>query len=163
MSTLIEPLRQGGSVVGAILVLSLILYTRCFSLLLQVVRSRRKIGRLDPAAPLPPGRLRAWQEELQDSFERQEAMLRTMIVAAPLLGLLGTVTGMIRTFESLSAQAGQRSMDALAGGISEALIATQAGLCVAIPAVLLVRYAHRQLQKSLHDFTRLLYGPQGGR
>ena len=55
---------------------------------------------------------------------------------APLLGLLGTVTGMIRVFMSIQNMQGQVNPSALAGGIWEALITTAAGLIVAIPTVI---------------------------
>ena len=55
---------------------------------------------------------------------------------APLLGLLGTVTGMIDMFAVISAQ-GSGNAKSLSGGISEALICTQAGMLVAIPLLLL--------------------------
>ena len=64
-----------------------------------------------------------------------------MIAAAPLLGLLGTVSGMVKTFESLSLKAGRKSMEGLARGISEVLVATESGLLVALPALLLVYLA----------------------
>ena len=72
-------------------------------------------------------------------LERYLNTLGTIAAISPLLGLLGTVTGMIRTFSALTANtAGDPS--ALAGGISEALITTAAGLMVAIPALIAYRY-----------------------
>jgi biopolymer transport protein ExbB len=53
---------------------------------------------------------------------------------APLLGLLGTVVGIIQAFQVLSLQKGMGKPEMLAAGISQALVATAAGLCVAIPA-----------------------------
>ena len=60
-------------------------------------------------------------------------------VVSPLLGLLGTVTGIIRAFNAIQA-GGMGDPRALSGGIAEALIATAAGLCVAIPALISYRY-----------------------
>jgi biopolymer transport protein ExbB len=58
------------------------------------------------------------------------------ISAAPLLGLLGTVTGMLATFEALaSGSGGEQTMALVAKGISEALITTETGLVVALPGV----------------------------
>jgi len=72
-------------------------------------------------------------------LERFLNALGTIASISPLLGLLGTVLGMIRTFNTLStAGAGNPMM--LAGGISEALITTAAGLTVAIPALLGYKY-----------------------
>lgn len=155
MKALWQPLlEQGGPVVVAILVLSVVLYTRCFSLLIHLVGERRRIVRECRSGATTLAALREWKEEMQDAFQRQRFTLGAMIAAAPLLGLLGTVTGMISTFGTLADRAGQRSMEDLAKGISEALIATKAGLTVAIPAVLLVYYAHRQLQKGVQTAAR---------
>lgn len=73
------------------------------------------------------------------------ALIGVLVAIAPLLGLLGTVTGMMTTFDVL-AIFGTGNARAMAGGISEALITTQTGLLVAIPGlamkVLLDRQAH---------------------
>jgi biopolymer transport protein ExbB len=69
--------------------------------------------------------------------DRLSANLRPLVVIgmiAPLLGLLGTVWGMIEAFSVISAGDGLGSPEALAGGISQALVTTAAGLAVAIPA-----------------------------
>ncbi len=71
-------------------------------------------------------------------LERYSAVLGTVASIAPLLGLLGTVWGMILTFEVIQAQ-GMGVVANLAGGISQALISTMAGLSVGIPALV----AHR--------------------
>ena len=73
-------------------------------------------------------------------LERFIGVLGTIASISPLLGLLGTVLGMIRTFNTLSTGGAGNPM-ALAGGIAEALITTAAGLTVAIPALLAYRYA----------------------
>jgi biopolymer transport protein ExbB len=74
-------------------------------------------------------------------LERYQRVLATIGYIAPLLGLLGTVSGMIKAFDTISTHSmGDPAM--LAGGISEALITTAAGLLVAIPVVI----AHRIIQ-----------------
>lgn len=70
------------------------------------------------------------------AIERFGAIIIVVAAVAPLLGLLGTVTGMIATFEIIT-EFGTGDPKMLSGGISEALITTQLGLVVAIPAVLL--------------------------
>lgn len=65
--------------------------------------------------------------------------LGTVAAIAPLLGLLGTVIGMIKVFTEIMIQ-GTGNANLLAGGISEALITTAAGLSVAIPALVMHRY-----------------------
>lgn len=69
-------------------------------------------------------------------FERDLRLMRICISAAPLLGLLGTVTGMLATFEALaSGSGGEQTMGLVARGISEALITTETGLVIALPGV----------------------------
>ena len=72
-------------------------------------------------------------------LERYLNTLATIASISPLLGLLGTVTGMIRTFRAITV-AGVGNPSAMAGGIAEALVCTAGGLIVAIPAVVAYRY-----------------------
>ncbi len=77
------------------------------------------------------------KEELAP-FDRDLRMIRVFVSAAPLLGLLGTVTGMLATFQALGSGAGgDKTMGMIAKGISEALITTEAGLVVALPGLFL--------------------------
>lgn len=76
--------------------------------------------------------------EVVHELERYLNTLGTIAAIAPLLGLLGTVIGMIKVFAAITA-AGVGDAQPLAGGISEALLTTAAGLCVAIPALVLYR------------------------
>ncbi|MFB0507554.1 MAG: MotA/TolQ/ExbB proton channel family protein [Thermodesulfobacteriota bacterium] len=73
------------------------------------------------------------------TLERYINVVGTIAAIAPLLGLLGTVFGMIKAFNVISIQ-GVGNPSSLAGGISEALITTAAGLVVAIPTFVLYRY-----------------------
>lgn len=88
-------------------------------------------------------------EAIGDFFERLQAtevapflrdlrILKACVAAAPLLGLLGTVIGMLATFAALSTgSGGDKTMAAVAGGISEALITTETGLVIALPGLFL--------------------------
>lgn len=69
-------------------------------------------------------------------LEKGLAMIKLLAAVAPLLGLLGTVTGMIATFQSISLF-GTGDPKLMAGGISQALVTTMLGLCVAIPLLFL--------------------------
>lgn len=69
-------------------------------------------------------------------LEQPLRMIAVLGASMPLLGLLGTVLGMTQTFSALTAQ-NIPQVDALAGGISQALVTTQAGLIVAVPVVLI--------------------------
>lgn len=68
-------------------------------------------------------------------FEREAWLLKAMVAAAPLLGLLGTVRGMIAMFLVLSTR-GTASMELMSEGISEALVTTQVGLVIAVPGLI---------------------------
>ncbi len=70
------------------------------------------------------------------SFNRDLKFMKRAVSTAPLLGLLGTVTGMLSTFTALASDSGaQKTMDMVAGGISEALITTETGLVIALPGL----------------------------
>ncbi|PDH28783.1 MAG: hypothetical protein CNC89_04215 [Puniceicoccaceae bacterium MED-G31] len=84
-------------------------------------------------------------------LDRQLKFSNTIVSAAPLLGLLGTVVGMLATFLGLSVSYGGNSLDLVAGGISEALITTQTGLMLAIPAMFFLSSARSQ-RRDLHYF-----------
>jgi len=76
-------------------------------------------------------------------------LLKIIAMLAPLLGLLGTVTGMIITFQAITIF-GAGDPKAMAGGISGALVTTVLGLCVAIPTVLLHTIVNGRAQRVLH-------------
>ncbi|MGF1531911.1 MAG: MotA/TolQ/ExbB proton channel family protein [Puniceicoccaceae bacterium] len=88
-------------------------------------------------------------------LQRQIRFGTTIVSAAPLLGLLGTVVGMLATFLGLSVSYGGNSLDLVAGGISEALITTQTGLMLAIPAMFLLNVARAQQRALEHFLTQL--------
>jgi biopolymer transport protein ExbB len=85
------------------------------------------------------------------NLERHLNMLGIIATITPLLGLLGTVFGMIKTFNALNMQTISNS-NMLAGGIAEALITTAAGLCIAIPSVIFYRSFQRRLDEIAHRF-----------
>ncbi len=79
-------------------------------------------------------------------LERYLTALGTIAAVAPLLGLLGTVLGMIEIFSAFMGS-GMANAPQLAGGIAKALITTAAGLFVAIPAVFFHRYLMRRVDE----------------
>ena len=131
----------------AIIVLSVVLYSRCFKLLLSLRRNRRNLRDMQKMTDAPEVPTCLLQDEVHQSFRQKRISLGAMIAAAPLLGLLGTVSGMVKTFDSLSTKAGDKSMEGLARGISEVLVCTESGLLVAVPALLLVYLGHREVIK----------------
>ena len=154
MTPFLQIFEKGGWVMIAIAALSVVLYSRCFQLLLSLRRSGKIIREVTERGAEPEA-LRAMREDVHDTVRHQRLLLSAMIGAAPLLGLLGTVRGMEITFASLSGRAGDKSMEGLARGISEVLLATESGLAVAIPALLLVYLAHRQSHRVVESITSL--------
>lgn len=82
-------------------------------------------------------------------LQRGLPALSTVVSAAPLLGLLGTVLGMIRVFESVSLSGAVRG-EQLSAGIATALITTATGLVIAIPALFLHSYLESRADELLH-------------
>jgi biopolymer transport protein ExbB len=79
-------------------------------------------------------------------LERFLNTLGTIAGVSPLLGLLGTVTGIIKAFNAINS-GGSGDPRLLSGGIAEALIATAAGLCVAIPSLIAYRYLRGRVDR----------------
>lgn len=90
-------------------------------------------------------------------LEKRVGILGVIAGVGPLLGLLGTVTGMIRTFEVISV-IGTGDSGKLAGGISEALITTEFGLFVAIPALVAHRICTSKAENLTHEMEQSAYG-----
>ncbi|MCG7897319.1 MAG: MotA/TolQ/ExbB proton channel family protein [Candidatus Thiodiazotropha weberae] len=160
--TLTERIQQGGYIGYFILFLgalgSLVIIERVISLFWVGRRVKRQLKQEEPMENNPLGRLLAINRQhhaisgdaLQKHFD--EAILRELpklrrglrllaifAAVAPLLGLLGTVTGMIETFQSITLF-GTGDPKLMSGGISQALVTTELGLAVAIPMVLLHSY-----------------------
>ena len=93
--------------------------------------------------------------DFDQETKKYSDLLRTAVILAPLLGLLGTIIGMIETFASLSSGSLFSHSGGIAGGISQALITTQLGLVVAIPGIFLSRYIQRIETKTHSDFLQL--------
>jgi biopolymer transport protein ExbB len=102
-------------------------------------------------------------------LERYLSTLGTIAAISPLLGLLGTVFGMIRSFTAITTE-GVANPAVLAGGISEALVATAAGLMVAVPSLIAYRYLRGRVdglvvkieKQSIHFIEALLHQQRAG-
>lgn len=155
----IERIQQGGAVGYIILVLGVLgfLYAILRLIVLTMTGNKMKQQMHSPEASdnNPLGRILAAMEKspTQDtetlelvldeaitrevpSLEKGLSMIKLLAAVAPLLGLLGTVTGMIATFQSISLF-GTGDPKLMADGISQALVTTMLGLCVAIPLLFL--------------------------
>lgn len=93
----------------------------------------------------------AGEIELQH-FQRGLGILDTIVTASPLLGLLGTVTGIIKSFTALSVTGGAQSLQ-LSAGIAEALYSTAFGLIIAIPALFCVNIFYNIADRSAQELS----------
>jgi biopolymer transport protein ExbB len=174
----------GGTAMYAIWFVAFVMWALCFNVFLSMLmsgmrrRSKARIRRIisDPdvargtvatlvadasRAGDPDGASLAFDEyrafELEP-FEGQLRFVKVCIGAAPLLGLFGTVTGMLATFAALAeGTRGEQTMGAIAAGISEALITTEAGLVVALPGL----FGHYFLSRKLAGFRDFLSTAEG--
>jgi biopolymer transport protein ExbB len=166
-------LREGGLTLYALLLLAAAIYAIMFGVWRQLSSALKQIEEKKWLNAAPVEKSLPWQKtapnprELQRSFasfeldelawiERRIPFLAVLITSAPLLGLLGTVAGMLVTFAGM-AKGSQAPIDTIATGISTALVTTQAGLVIAIPAAFLLALIKRQsdiarlrLQAQLH-------------
>jgi len=86
-------------------------------------------------------------------LERFLNTLGTIAGVSPLLGLLGTVTGIIKAFNAINAGSGGDPR-MMSGGIAEALVATAAGLCVAIPSLIAYRYLRGRVDRIIVEMEK---------
>ncbi|MDP3302201.1 MAG: MotA/TolQ/ExbB proton channel family protein [Sulfuricurvum sp.] len=82
-------------------------------------------------------------------------LIRTIALLAPLVGLLGTVTGMIETFDALQTSSMYSQSNSISGGISKALLATELGLMVAVPGLILGKILDRKEERLELDFEQV--------
>jgi biopolymer transport protein ExbB len=134
--------------------------------------ARRPRGLLDRAARrgvdvarrAPGGLSRILDEALFGYYEEAKSgrtIIMGIVSIAPLIGLLGTVSGMIETFDSLGDMTLFAQSGGIAGGISQALFSTQMGLCVAVPGVIVGRLLdrrQRRIEEELDQIKALLGG-----
>lgn len=85
-----------------------------------------------------------WEDERE--IRKFDVLIKTIVMVSPLLGLLGTVIGMIETFDSLGDMSLYAQSGGIAGGISQALFTTQMGLAVSIPGLIVNGILNRKQQ-----------------
>ena len=116
---------------------------------LIALRSGLANGRTEPVTAM---QLRA-EETLEEAGARQW-LLSTIVTLAPLLGLLGTVVGIMGSFQFIGSE--QLAVAKVSGGVGEALIATAAGLGIAIVCLIPHNYFHRRVQALRHDLEQAI-------
>lgn len=82
--------------------------------------------------------------DFRKDISQHRSLVRVLVIIAPLLGLLGTIDGMIETFKSLGDMELFTQSGGVAGGISRALFTTQVGLAISIPGLLIGRIIERK-------------------
>jgi len=92
-----------------------------------------------------------------DKISFDSGLIKAIIAVAPLMGLLGTVGGMIETFASLGTMEMFKSGGGIAGGISQALLTTQLGLIVAVPGILYLKLIERKKSTLMKAFKEQIY------
>jgi len=151
-----DAIKAGGNIMFVLAALSYVLYWQIISLLLYVMnmrlheleaRDRSDIKALAESRTDDPSRIQ-WEilmaryEDIlwtfRDFLRNRLRFAGALLVAAPLLGLLGTVLGMLEMFEGLSMKAGHQTTVLVAEGVKKSLITTQTGLTIAIPALFFI-------------------------
>lgn len=173
---------SGGWVMVPLFVLAVLLYTQAFQLVRQLRRTdldgAREMhwwdwvrepdqaeGRVADIIRYTQANVRS-AKQIRNRFEeirlawvelidRRTRFLGTLVAAAPLLGLLGTVLGMLQTFFGISTSGGGETAGVVAEGISEALVTTQTGLTIALPGLFVVMIIQRQKHRLEARLARL--------
>ncbi|MEM1266890.1 MAG: MotA/TolQ/ExbB proton channel family protein [Pseudomonadota bacterium] len=125
----------------------------------------RLLGEGRPRAALDAEAERLGEGEMA-AMRRRLSLLEVIAMTAPLLGLLGTVLGMIESFQALELAGGAANAAALAGGIWQALLTTAAGLIVAIPAAAAAHLLAARVDRAgrtLEDIAIRLAPPEAAR
>lgn len=91
----------------------------------------------------------------QVNLNKYQKLVHTVVVVAPLIGLLGTVIGMIETFDSLASMNLFSQTGGIAGGISQALFTTQLGLVVAVPGLVIGRILDKKASNMELDLEQI--------
>lgn len=104
---------------------------------------------------LLPDRLDELDQRLFARPARRLVFAFVLVTAAPLIGLLGTVTGMLATFSGMSGDGTAPPIDIISGGVSQALITTQAGLILGVPTFIICALLRGRLNKLRLSYQRL--------
>ena len=89
-------------------------------------------------------------------IKKYATLVKTIVVLAPLIGLLGTVMGMIETFDALQNSAMFSQGDSISGGISKALFTTELGLVVAVPVLIFGKILDRKEDRFALEFEQII-------
>ncbi len=158
-----QVLRQGGPIFIGLLILGVGLYTMLATTWFGLVKVKREVSHADFDASGHHSRREITRDfavfELDRLawVERRLPFIGILAGAAPLAGLVGTVSGMLVTFSGLASSTAAQPIDKISIGISEALITTQAGLLIAIPAAFLLALLRKQTQATHANLQQRLH------
>jgi biopolymer transport protein ExbB len=150
-------LALGGPILGLILVIAFAMWTLLFERVNYLLRDFPRDLRMAEAAWRSRRDKTSWyaqqfRDDLQTSIahglQRNFSLISTMIKLCPLLGLLGTVMGMLEVFDALAAT-GSNNPRSMAAGVSKATVSTLAGMVVAIVGLLAHTVAERKANATL--------------
>ena len=89
--------------------------------------------------------LRRCSEQWQNKTNEWYSSIKIMLSSLPLLGLLGTISGLLKTFDQMALNKGSALQEMMSGGIAEALFTTQLGLVMVIPGLIMFSYLRRRI------------------
>lgn len=143
LRTVWDIILSGGPIMIALLVLAFLLYRNVIGLFLFTSRLDAPTAFKQQAYDQSRTAIQDFRDNLSRLVNTQLTYANVLIVAAPLLGLLGTVIGMLDTFKGIGSEAGQDTTKAVADGVKVALITTQTGLMIAIFGLFLTQIISR--------------------
>jgi biopolymer transport protein ExbB len=151
-------LDAGGPVMWTLAGVSLVIWSGLLEHLLYLRDATpRLVGQARTLGHSPGGRRtealrRMTLNRARTHLQRALPLLRTLVTLCPLLGLIGTVLGMIQVFDSI-AILGTADPRALSAGISRAVLTTMGGLMIALPGLYLVNLVERRIARIMHRLT----------
>ena len=182
LQKIFEILQSGGWVMIPLFLLSFLLYTQAFRLALSIMHSKlpsdeefawrewvltpeKAKGKIKEIICYTQENTRSIQyvrkrfDEIRITqlaiIEQQLKFIKCLVTASPLLGLLGTILGMLQTFFGIATSGGVETAAVVASGISEALVTTETGLTIALPALFMVMFIQRQTHQEEAKLARL--------
>ena len=157
MERMWSAITSGGFVMIPLCLLSLLLYYNVIGLLLFVKSVNLAFFEMNGRYPGKVKEGDVWEEEVlkyenliwrfRQFVQSRLSYANALLIAAPLLGLLGTVVGILDTFRGLSLQAGFETQQLVAEGVRRALITTETGLLVAIVGLFFVYWIRRVMKR----------------
>lgn len=138
---------SGGPIMGALALLAFLLYRNIIGLFLFTSRLKVKQSFAAQAPDDSRTSVQDFRDHLSTLIRTQIKYAKVLIAAAPLLGLLGTVIGMLDTFRGIGAESGQDTTKAVADGVKVALVTTQTGLMISIFGVFALQMISRIYRK----------------